>query len=69
MPMFWDIEGVNDIRKMQFLPFHHSIIPPAGMQDKAGNQGKANSLEMVFFLRDTHGETDENGMGIRIESM
>lgn len=49
MPMFWDIEGVNDIRKMQFLPFHHSIIPPAGMQDKAGNQGKANSLEMVFF--------------------
>ena len=48
--MFWDIEGVNDIRKMQFLPFHHSIIPPAGMQDKAGNQGKANSLEIFFFF-------------------
>ena len=68
MLMFWDIEGVNDIRKMQFLPFHHSIIPPAGMQDKAGNQGKANSLEIFFFSGHPR-ETDENGMGIRIESM
>ncbi len=41
--------------KMQFLPFHHCQFPiqpskPAGMQDKAGNQGEANSLEVTTSM-------------------